>query len=133
MAPIDEAFDRLVAEDAAGAMVGYGQINHMPSQFHPRKFSLDLLVDPACQRRGIGSALYGRMLEELASRDALLARAEAASAPLAAGDVDGDGRAELLVAAENFVRALRLDPHNAKIKADYERAKRSSAAPQKKQ
>jgi GNAT superfamily N-acetyltransferase len=68
---------RLVAEDAAGAMVAYSQINHMPSQFHPRKFSLDLLVDPARRRRGTGSALYGRMLEELAARDALLARTEA--------------------------------------------------------
>lgn len=67
---------RLVAEDATGAMVGYAQINHMPSQFHPRKFSLDVLVDPASQRRGIGSALYERMLAELASRDALLARGE---------------------------------------------------------
>lgn len=42
-------------------------------------------------------------------RAGLLARAEAASAPLTEGDVDGDGRAELLVAAENFIRAVRLD------------------------
>lgn len=43
-------------------------------------------------------------------RPGLLARAEAANAPFAADDVDGDGRAELLVSAENFVRALRLAP-----------------------
>ena len=42
-------------------------------------------------------------------RAGLLARAETANSPLAAGDVDGDGRSELLVSAENFVRALRLD------------------------
>ncbi len=41
-------------------------------------------------------------------RPGLLARAEAAGAPLAAGDVDGDARPELLVSAENFIRALRL-------------------------
>ena len=41
-------------------------------------------------------------------RPGLLARAEAAGAPFAADDVDGDGRAELLVSAENFIRALRL-------------------------
>ena len=41
-------------------------------------------------------------------RPGLLARAEAAGAPLAAGDVDGDDHPELLVSAENFIRALRL-------------------------
>ena len=41
-------------------------------------------------------------------RPGLLARSEAVSSPLAAGDVDGDGRAELLVSTENFMRALRL-------------------------
>ncbi len=44
-----------------------------------------------------------------AYRPGLLGRPEAATAPLAWGDVDGDGKAELLVAAENFVRALRID------------------------
>ncbi len=43
-------------------------------------------------------------------RPGLLARPEAAAAPFAADDVDGDGRAELLVSAENFIRALRLSP-----------------------
>jgi hypothetical protein len=41
-------------------------------------------------------------------RPGLLARAEAAGAPFAAGDVDGDDHPELLVSAENFIRALRL-------------------------
>lgn len=44
-----------------------------------------------------------------AYRPGLLARAEAANAPLAFGDADGDGRDELLVGAENFLRALRID------------------------
>lgn len=43
-------------------------------------------------------------------RPGLLARPEAANAPFATDDVDGDGRPELLVSAENFVRALRLSP-----------------------
>ena len=41
-------------------------------------------------------------------RPGLLARAEAATSPLVADDVDGDGHDELLVSAENFIRALRL-------------------------
>ncbi|MCU0792025.1 MAG: VCBS repeat-containing protein [Opitutaceae bacterium] len=44
-----------------------------------------------------------------AYRPGLLGRPEAASAPLARADVDGDGREELLLAAENFLRALRID------------------------
>lgn len=44
-----------------------------------------------------------------AYRPGLLARAEAAGAPLAFGDADGDGVDELLVGAENFLRALRIN------------------------
>lgn len=44
-----------------------------------------------------------------AYRPGLLGRSEAATSPLSWGDVDGDGRDELLVGAENFVRALRID------------------------
>ncbi len=48
-------------------------------------------------------------------RPGLLARPEAGAAPLAFGDVDGDGRDELLVGAENFVRALRIDDSGALV------------------
>ncbi len=47
--------------------------------------------------------------DNAAYRPGLLARAEAANAPLAFADVDGDGVDELLVAAENFLRALRVN------------------------
>ncbi len=50
-------------------------------------------------------------------RPGLLARAEAAAGALAADDVDGDGRPELLVAAENFLRALRLAPDGELVTA----------------
>jgi hypothetical protein len=41
-------------------------------------------------------------------RPGLLGRPEMATAPLALADADGDGKAELLVAAENFLRAVRI-------------------------
>jgi hypothetical protein len=47
--------------------------------------------------------------DNAAYRPGLLARAEAAAAPLAFGDVDGDGKEELLIGAENFLRAVRID------------------------
>ncbi|TAG27210.1 MAG: VCBS repeat-containing protein [Verrucomicrobia bacterium] len=48
-----------------------------------------------------------------AYRPGLLGRPEVISAPLSWGDVDGDGKDELLVGAENFIRALRIDESGA--------------------
>ena len=70
-------FLRLMAEDATGRVVGGGQLRHMPWQFHPEKYHLSVHVDPAFQRRGVGSAIYARFLEVLRERNALLVRADA--------------------------------------------------------
>ncbi|MGH2351320.1 MAG: GNAT family N-acetyltransferase [Chloroflexota bacterium] len=68
---------RLMAEVETGPVVGVAQLNHMPQQFHPDKYALDIAVDPAYQRRGIGSTLYERLSEELRRRGAMLVRADA--------------------------------------------------------
>lgn len=65
---------RLMAEDAPGRTSGYGQIDHMPHQYHPQKFWLDIGVFPDAQGRGYGSAIYERMLAELRQRSALSVR-----------------------------------------------------------
>jgi GNAT superfamily N-acetyltransferase len=65
---------RFVAEQD-GAVVGFGRINHDPDEFHPDKYRLDVVVDPACRRRGIGAALYERLLAELRARGAIAVRA----------------------------------------------------------
>lgn len=72
-------FDRLriVADDPAGRIVGSGQINHIPYQFHPRKYGMRIAVDPAVHRHGIGSAIYARLMAELRRRDAISVRANA--------------------------------------------------------
>src|SRR5579859_1982521 len=54
---------RIVAEDPLRRVVGSGQINHIPYQFHPRKYEMHIQVDPAAHRRGIGSAIYARLLD----------------------------------------------------------------------
>lgn len=45
--------------------VGFGQIGHATWMFHPRKFWLDIWVDPEHQGRGIGSTIYERMNKDL--------------------------------------------------------------------
>jgi mycothiol synthase len=67
---------RLVAE-AAGRVVGVAEARHSPDQFHPDKYRLHVEVDPAAQRRGVGTALYAAVELALRERGALSLRAVA--------------------------------------------------------
>src|SRR5687768_4255846 len=53
--------ERLVAEED-GKIMGWGQVYHMPWQFHADKYRMNLEVHPEHQRQGVGSALYERFL-----------------------------------------------------------------------
>src|SRR3972149_6060569 len=68
-----------MAEDAAGRAVGYGRINHIPWEFHPQTYYLNVTVDPALRQRGIGSAIYDALLGELQRRGALAVRSGGAT------------------------------------------------------
>ncbi|HEU5318921.1 MAG TPA: GNAT family N-acetyltransferase [Chloroflexota bacterium] len=68
---------RLAAENDEGRVVGFGQTNHMPHQFHADKYEINVQVDPASQRRGYGRALFERLLETVRERGGTLVRAEA--------------------------------------------------------
>jgi ribosomal protein S18 acetylase RimI-like enzyme len=68
---------RLMAETAEGTVAGWGEVMQVPWQFYPGSYALELAVDPAYQRRGIGSALYEGLIGELAGRGARLVRAVA--------------------------------------------------------
>lgn len=57
-------------------VVGYGAVRHMPWMFHPQKFWMTLMVHPGSRRRGIGTALYERLMEDLRSLQAIAVRAE---------------------------------------------------------
>lgn len=67
-------FLRLMAEDAGARVVGFGRIGHMPWEFHPRKYSLNIVVEPSLRRRGIGAAIYDGLIEELRRREATAVR-----------------------------------------------------------
>ncbi len=78
----DEMFDRkkymlkrysVVEPDHTG-VIATGEYRHNPTMFHPQKFQLGIFVDPAWQRRGIGSSLYNRIMEELNSLKAITLR-----------------------------------------------------------
>ena len=53
-------------------IVGYGQLINVPDMYHPRKFMVNILVDPAEQCKGIGRAIYKRVDKELDDRNAIL-------------------------------------------------------------
>lgn len=67
---------RWVAEGAlpGGELIGEAGFCHSAEMYHPRKFHLWVTVHPEHRSRGLGSALYHRVLQELARHDPLLLR-----------------------------------------------------------
>jgi ribosomal protein S18 acetylase RimI-like enzyme len=53
---------------ATGEALGFGEMWNPPWMFHPKKFWFDGWVDPKHQSRGIGSALYSRLMEDFQER-----------------------------------------------------------------
>ena len=79
----DESWDstkyfkqRLIAVDGA-RVVGWGQLNHMPWQFLPDKYRVDVTVHPEHRRRGHGSGLHDELLATARSRGAIAVQAAA--------------------------------------------------------
>jgi ribosomal protein S18 acetylase RimI-like enzyme len=74
---------RVVAQDEEGVAVGYGELHHEPDRFDPRRYFLHLAVDVPYRRRGIATAIWEHVREELAERDATVVRLR--TAPLGPG------------------------------------------------
>jgi GNAT superfamily N-acetyltransferase len=68
-------FQRVMATGGRDAILGYGEYFHMNSQFHPRKFVIDLYVAPEAQGTGVGRALYDHIVDALVPYDPLVLRA----------------------------------------------------------
>lgn len=69
------ALERHVAVDRrTGVFAGYGEIRHLPWNFHPRKFGMAIRVLPDLWGCGIGSRLWDRLQEALRVREALAVR-----------------------------------------------------------
>jgi len=52
------------------AVVGFGDVSHVTDMFHPRKFWINIFVDPPVQGRGIGNAIYEKLNGELTKLNA---------------------------------------------------------------
>lgn len=71
----DEALDktkyiqnRFEYVDDNNQILGFGEVYHALDMYHPRKFMVNILVDPPLQRQGVGQAIYTRInqiLDEL--------------------------------------------------------------------
>ena len=68
---------RVVATDEEGVAIGYGELHHEPDRFDPRRYFLHLAVDTAYRRRGVATAIWDHMREELAERRAAAVRLRA--------------------------------------------------------
>lgn len=74
---------RVVAQDEEGVAIGYGELHHEPDQFDPRRYFLHLAVDTPYRRRGVATALWDHLREELTERDATVVRLR--TAPMGPG------------------------------------------------
>ena len=56
--------------------VGFGEYSQRSSAYHPRRFLIDITVEPNSQGLGLGKALYEEVLSALAEFDPLSVRAQ---------------------------------------------------------
>ncbi len=68
---------RIVAQDEEGVAVGYGEVHHEPGAFDQRRYVLHLAVDVPYRRRGIATALWEHIRDELGERQATVVRLRA--------------------------------------------------------
>lgn len=65
----------VAVDEGTQKVVGYSDIHHLPGMFHPQKFGLSVMVHPEWQRRGVGSLLYERLMNDLLELNAITVRA----------------------------------------------------------
>jgi len=74
---------RVVAQDEEGVAIAYGEIHQEPDRGDPRCYFLHLAVDKSYRRRGIATAIWEHLREELSGREATMVRLR--TDPLGAG------------------------------------------------
>lgn len=64
---------RWIAEND-GAAIGFGEYGQRASAYHPRRFQVDVTVQPEHQGQGFGKALYHQVMDALTAFDPLSVR-----------------------------------------------------------
>ena len=59
-----------------GRAVGYGEYGQRSGSYHPRRFHINVIVEPQWQGRGLGKALYDQVMSALTEFDPLSVRVE---------------------------------------------------------
>lgn len=112
---------RYLAWEPSGNIAGHAVYHHMESRFHPQRFWVWVAVRPGCQRNGIGSALYERIMGDLVERDARWLHTSARETmPHARTFLERRGFRETLRSWESHLEVQRFDPgpfasHNARM------------------
>lgn len=65
---------RVVAQDEEGVAIAYGELHHEPDRYDPQAYFLHLAVDLPYRRRGIATAIWEHLREELDERAATVVR-----------------------------------------------------------
>ncbi len=104
-------YKRYACIDAdSGTVLGFGKINHAMWMYHPQKFSVDVLVDPRYQGRGIGSRIYQKLTNELEKLHATTAWANVKeNMPRAMAFAERQGFTEMKRAWESRLRPSEVD------------------------
>ena len=111
-----ERFDllRLVGENAAGDIVAWGQLNHLPHQFHPRRYRIGIYVEPKSQRCGVGGLIHDRLMSELQFRQAAVVSARArGDMAESVGFLEHRGFAPVEETVESRLVVASFDPRRA--------------------
>ena len=70
-------FKRYTAvSEESGEAIGFGQAGHGQWTFHPKKFWIDMWVDPSHQRQGVGTILYDQIEQDLKALEVVTVRTQ---------------------------------------------------------
>lgn len=91
-------------------ILGFGAVSHVTDMFHPRKFWIEILVEPVAQGRGIASAIFEKLESELMKLEAVTAWAGSREdLPRLTGFYQRRGFEEKQVAWESRLDVSRVD------------------------
>jgi len=64
---------RLTFTDSnTGTIVGFGTAAHVIDMLHPKKFMINIQVDPEHQRKGVGTTIYNTLFQQLGQMGAIV-------------------------------------------------------------